>query len=266
MRYLRATCLTLFAAAVAAPAPAGADHRPAPEPGCAGLNFSDPRGDSPRGETDLLDAFLLAAPDGRVTFSVRLASLPEGRAPGYLGTSRYNLRYRANGTSYYAIAEVTEDSVSFQQGPEGRPISASTGDLHRGEPALLTFDLPVAPDSRVSELRIAAVPGAEVPDDDVASGMTQRAACPPPPPSAQPVAGPSRVVALRRWAKGFLVSVRPAGRGTVQLLRNGRRMRTVATDGQDVRIRVPRRRGTYRARFRGDDGAWVGSRPLRIRR
>jgi hypothetical protein len=272
MSLARAAALCLAAVLLAVPAAGRAHHQPAQQPGCAGLNFTDPQGDSPRGETDLLEGFL-AVRDGKVSYSVRLASLPEGKAPGYLGSSRYSLQYHSGGKSYYALAQVSEDSASFQQGPAGKPIQPSTGDLHRGTPALLTFDLPIPPASRIGKLRITAAPGAEVPDDDVATGTEQTAECAAAPAAGQPAATPAPpparpAVRLRHWTRGFVVTVRPARRGRIQLLRDGRRVRSLTVTGAETRVRVPRRRGTYRARFEPQDpaGAAVTSRPLRVRR
>lgn len=262
MRRLAPALLCVIAAA-----PAGAHHRPAPEPGCAGSNLSDARGDSPRADTDLLEGFL-AARDGRLTYSLRLAGLPEGESPGHLGTVRVNLQFVGNGATQHATADITRDGAQFQMTRGDTPMQPSTGDVRRGAPALVTFDLPYPVDTAIGKVQATTQPGNELPHDDSAAGGSTRATCPQPSPPAARAPEPARpTVRLRAVPRGFVVVVRPASKGTVRLLRDGRRIRTAAMTGERLRIRVPRRRGVYRATFAPDGGGpGARSRPLRIRR
>jgi hypothetical protein len=271
--------LPVIAAALAWPALVSAHHMAAPDSGCAGLNFTDPRGDSPRGETDLIEGFISVAEGGRVTYNVRLASLPEGKTPGLLNHSRYYVHYRVDGYPYHEAVTVRLSDSTFEHGEANRPNRRGGGDVHRGTPALLSFVLPFKPGTRLTQIEVTAAPGTDVPDDDVAAGADQTAACvaPAPAPGPEgpaPVAGePARpaapAVGLRRWSRGLVVSVRPATRGRIELLRDGRRVRTIRVTAAQTRVRLPRRRpGVYRARFRADDPGIprAVSRALRVRR
>ncbi len=247
-----------------------------PQPGCAGLNGTDERGDSPRADTDLLDAFL-RADDGRVTLSVRLAALDEGARPGLFGLSRVYVYYSVAGKPFYMAATMDTDSARFEHGPRGGgPRKDLGGTVHRGSPLVVTFRMPDAPSDAIQVEFVAAAPGVDVPDDDRAGGSTQSAACPPPPPMAQPPAPPATApapapaaprVKLRRWSRGFVVGVTPATRGTIELLRNGRRVKSVAATAATTRIRLRARGGSYRERLRpAEPGAAPAlSAPLRVR-